>query len=294
MPKTALAIRPPPESRPKNRLLACLPSADFKRLRPHLTTRPVAFKQVLHPFNQPLREVLFPNGGVASVTTVMKNGSMVEIATVGDEGVLGINALLGDVFLGGETMMQVPDTNLEALPVAIFKRELERRGALHECVQRYSQGLLLQMMQSTACMALHPVLERCCRWLLMAHDRVRRDDFHLSHEFLAMMLGSTRPTVTVVAGTLQSAGLIKYIHGRITILDRAGLEGASCECYRTVKDHFDRLGLSWSEAGPPQGVAVEGIGCSGPLPVNVPASRKRQRSPRNGRINIRTVSNATD
>jgi len=99
------------------------------------------------------------------------------------------------------------------------------------------------MMQSTACMALHPVLERCCRWLLMTHDRVRREDFHLSHEFLAMMLGSTRPTVTVVAGTLQKAGFIKYVHGRITILNRAGLEEASCECYRTVKGHFDRLGL---------------------------------------------------
>ena len=98
-------------------------------------------------------------------------------------------------------------------------------------------------MHSTACRALHPVLERCCRWLLMTHDRMRRDDFHLSHEFLAMMLGSTRPTVTEVAGTLQKAGFIKYVHGHITILDRPGLEAASCECYRTVKDHFDRLGL---------------------------------------------------
>jgi CRP-like cAMP-binding protein len=99
------------------------------------------------------------------------------------------------------------------------------------------------MMQSAACLALHSVHERCCRWLLMTHDRVRRDDFHLSHEFLAMMLGSTRPTVTVVAGALQKAGLIKYVYGRITILDRNGLEAASCECYKTVKHHFDRLGL---------------------------------------------------
>ncbi len=92
-------------------------------------------------------------------------------------------------------------------------------------------------------MALHPVQDRCCRWLLMAHDRVRRDDFELSHEFLAMMLGATRPTVTVVAGTLQKAGFIRYKHGRITILDRKGLEGSSCECYTTVKAQFDRLGL---------------------------------------------------
>jgi CRP-like cAMP-binding protein len=124
-----------------------------------------------------------------------------------------------------------------------FKREIGRGGAFHECVQRYSQGLLMLMMQSTGCMALHPVQERCCRWLLMTHDRVRSDEFHLSHEFLAMMLGSTRPTVTIVAGTLQKAGLIKYTHGRIRILDRQRLEEASCECYATVKAHFDRLGL---------------------------------------------------
>ena len=104
--------------------------------------------------------------------------------------------------------MQVPDTNIEVLPLSIFHRETERRGPFYDCVQRYSQGFLILMMQSAACMALHPVLERCCRWLLMTHDRMRRDDFYLSHEFLAMMLGSTRPTVTVVAGTLQKAGLI--------------------------------------------------------------------------------------
>jgi CRP-like cAMP-binding protein len=92
-------------------------------------------------------------------------------------------------------------------------------------------------------MALHPVQDRCCRWLLMAHDRVGGDEFQLSHEFLAMMLGATRPTVTVVAGTLQKARLIHYRHGRMVILDRKGLEGAACECYATVKDQYDRLGL---------------------------------------------------
>jgi CRP-like cAMP-binding protein len=145
--------------------------------------------------------------------------------------------------LSGETMMQVPDTSIEVLSVEIFRRELARRGAFFECIQRYAQGYLLLMMQSVACMARHPVQERCCRWLLMTHDRLRRDDFQLSHEFLAMMLGSTRPTVTVVAGTLQKAGLITYVHGHTTILDRAALEGASCECYSTVRQHFDRLGL---------------------------------------------------
>ena len=229
--------------RPKNKLLACLPSSDFERLRPVLKTVPLTTRQVLHPLNRQVREVFFLNGGVASVTTVMKDGSMVEIATVGDEGLVGINAFFGGEMLSGETMLQVPDTDAEVMSIASFKSELAREGAFHDCVHRYSQGLLMLMMQSTGCMALHGVQERCCRWLLMTHDRVHRDDFHLSQEFLAMMLGATRPTVSVVASTLQKAGLITYRHGVITIVDRKALEAASCECYATVKQHFDRLGL---------------------------------------------------
>lgn len=244
MSSRARSIRPPPaESRPKNKLLACLPTEDFNRMKPHLRTIPVKTKQVFFPLNEPIRHIIFPNGGVASVTAVMHDGTMVEVATVGDEGVLGMDVFFGGDVATGETMLQVPDTNAEFMSVASFKAELARQGRLFECVQRYSQGLVTLMMHSTACMALHPVQERCCRWLLMTHDRVRRDEFHLSHEFLAIMLGSTRPTVSLVAGTLHKAGLITYTHGRITILDRQGLEAASCECYATVRAHFDRLGL---------------------------------------------------
>jgi CRP-like cAMP-binding protein len=245
MPPRATTVRPPPQQqpRPKNKLIACLPPADFARLRPHLKTIPVKSKQTLHRRNEPVRQVVFPNGGVASVTTVMKNGAMVEIATVGDEGLLGIDAFFGDVPMASETMIQIPDTDAEVMTVDSFRQEMARRGAFQECVLRYWQGFQRLIMQSTACMALHPVQDRCCRWLLMAHDRVRREEFELSHEFLAMMLGATRPTVTVVAGTLQKAGLIRYRHGHITIVDRAALETASCECYATIKAEFDRLGL---------------------------------------------------
>ena len=244
MPKRASSVsRPPDDPRPKNKLLACLPPEDFARLRPHLKTTPFKRKEVIHRRNEPVRHVVFPNGGVASVTTVMKNGAMVEIATVGDEGLLGLDAFFGPVPMLSETMMQVPDTDGEVMTAAAFKGEMNRRGAFEQCVLRYWQGFQTLIMQSTACMALHPVQDRCCRWLLMAHDRVRRDEFELSHEFLAMMLGATRPTVTIVAGTLQKAGLIRYRHGRITVLDRKSLEDASCECYATVKAQFDRLGL---------------------------------------------------
>ena len=237
-------IRPPPsDPRPKNKLLACLPRADFARLRPHLRTVPVVARQVLHRRNETIHDVYFPNGGVASMTSVMRDGATIEIATVGDEGMVGINAFFGDMLMSGETMIQVPDTDAEVMSVQAFRGELGRRGAFYDCIQVYSEGLLILMMQSMACVALHPVRERCARWLLMTHDRVHRDDFQLSHEFLAMMLGSTRPTVSVVASTLQKAGLIKYTHGHITIVDREGLEAASCECYATVKQHYDRLGL---------------------------------------------------
>ena len=238
------STRPPPaDSRPKNKLLACLPREDFERIKPYLRTLAVTPKQVFHPLNEPIQHVIFPNGGVASVTTVMQDGTMVEVATVGTEGMLGIDVFFGGDVSTGETMLQVPDTNAEFMSVASFRTELDRRGPLFECVQRYSQALVTLMMHSTACMALHAVHERCCRWLLMTHDRVPGDDFQLSHEFLAMMLGSTRPTVSLVAGTLQKAGLITYTHGHVTILDREGLEAASCECYATVRAHFDRLGL---------------------------------------------------
>jgi CRP-like cAMP-binding protein len=245
MPQPVSAVRPSSvDRRPANKLLACLPRADFQRLRPHLKTIPTSARQlVLQTANEPVREVYFPNDGVASVTAVMNDGAMVEVATVGHEGLVGINAVFGAGVMIGEAMMQVPGSHAEVMPVDIFRREFERRGPFYDCVQRYSQGFLALVMQSTACMALHNVQERCCRWLLMTHDRVGRKDFRLSHEFLAMMLGATRPTVTVVAGTLQKAGLIKYTHGRITIVDRDGLESASCECYATVKAHFDRLDL---------------------------------------------------
>jgi CRP-like cAMP-binding protein len=244
VPKRTTSVRPPPvDSRPKNKLLASLPQTEFDRLRPHLRTLPVRAKQIFHSMDEPIRDVIFPNGGVASLTTVLQDGTMIEIATVGREGLLGIDVVLGGNRSSGEAMLQVPDTDAAFLPIAEFRAEFDRRGPFFECVQRYSQAVLKLMMHSTACIASHAVHERCCRWLLMTHDRVGADRFQLSQEFLAVMLGSTRPTVNLVAGTLQKAGLITYTHAHITIIDRKGLEAASCECYAVVKSHYDRLGV---------------------------------------------------
>jgi CRP-like cAMP-binding protein len=235
--------RPPPsDGRPKNRLLAALPTDDFDRLSPFLKTVPLRIRQVLQKSGEPLHAVYFLNGGVASITTALSDGTIVEAATVGDEGLIGIEAFLSvDAIAPGETLIQVPDTSAEMMDADDFRREVAPAGAFRTLVGRYTQVVIAQMMQSTACNALHQVPQRAARWLLMTHDRMHEQDFNLSHEFLAVMLGVQRPTVSVVAATLQEAGLIRYSHGRVTVRDRKGLEAASCECYPIIRAHFERL-----------------------------------------------------
>lgn len=231
--------RPPPrKGRPLNQLLAALPDADYRHLFPHLRTIPVQLKQTVHHPGEPLEFVYFPNGGVFSITTVLPDGTMVEAATVGDEGMLGIEAFFGpDAVTPGRTLLQVPDTDVVQLAVETFRRECALRGALYDLMGRYAQSVIAQMMQSAACNALHPVHERCARWLLLTHDRVHRRDFHLSHEFLAVMLGVHRPTVSVVAKELQDAGLITYSRGHVHVVNRKALEQASCPCYSVIRGH---------------------------------------------------------
>ena len=237
------AVRPPPtDRRPKNHLLGALPAKDFRRLLPYLTTVPIRLKQVLHTPGEPIRAVYFLNGGVASIVTMLSDGTMVEATTVGNEGMLGIEAFLSvDAVAPGTTVMQVPDTDAEMLSVVDFRREVAARGALHDLMGRYTQVLIAQLMQSTACRVRHQVQQRCARWLLMTHDRMHEQDFNLSHEFLAVMLGVRRPTVSIAAAALQEAGLIRYTHGWVTVRNRKGLKTASCECYSSIRAHFDRL-----------------------------------------------------
>lgn len=230
------------DARPKNRLLAALPASDFARLSEHLTIVPVKTKQVFHRQGEPIDFVVFPNGGVFSVVSVLAGGTTVEAATVGDEGMIGVEAYLTEAPVAvAETMMQVPDTDAVLLPVPALRRELARNGVLAELLGRYARALVAQTIQLTACNATHALPERCARWLLMTHDRVHADEFQLSHEFLATMLAVQRPTVTQVAGRLQRAGLIHYRRGRLRIMDRKRLEEASCECYANMRAHFDLM-----------------------------------------------------
>lgn len=224
----------------ENRLLLALPSEEYERLLPHLENVSLTFKEVLYAPREPMQYVYFPNHGVVSLLTSLSDNTVAEVGLVGNEGMVGVPVFLGVdttpfkaiVQLSGDAMRMKKD---------VFKASLNQDTVLHFLLQRYTQALMIQISQSAACNWHHSVEERCCRWLLMTHDRAKTDQFPLTQEFLSKMLAVRRASVTVVAGTLQKAGLIRYSRGQMTILDRLGLEETTCECYMLVKQEFDRL-----------------------------------------------------
>jgi CRP-like cAMP-binding protein len=228
-----------------NRLLAAIPQRELKRLLPHFEDVTVCPKEIVYRPGEPIRRVYFPHSGVFSVSRPLPDGSMVEAAAVGTEGFLGIEACFSDDALAsGQTFLQVPGGDATSLSVAIFRRELDARGALHRVTGRYAQAFIGMVMQCVACNAVHDVSGRCARWLLMVHDRMRHGEFRLSHEALAVMIGASRPTVSMAALRLQQAGLIAYTRGQIRVLNRRRLEAAACVCYRMTGHEFERDGTS--------------------------------------------------
>lgn len=225
---------------PQNQLLSALPPKEFERLWPNLEFVSLAFQQILYEANQPVEYVYFPNNGIISLVTITEDGGTVEAATVGNEGMVGISILLGVEKTPVQAISQMAGDALR-MRTEVFKREITPNSPLYALLLRYTQVLIGQLSQTVACNRLHSVEERCCRWLLLCQDRVRSNQFALTQETLAQMLGVRRASVSVVAAILQKAGLIRYSRGKITILDRVGLEAASCECYRVVKAEFDRL-----------------------------------------------------
>jgi CRP-like cAMP-binding protein len=171
----------------------------------------------------------------------MSDGGTVEVGTVGREGMAGLPVLNGAERSPTRVYCQVPPCVCRRVPAAAFVAELKRAGPLQTLAHKYAQANLNLSAQSTACNSLHPVEERLARWLLMTHDRVGGDDLNLTQQIVSEMLGVRRATVTTAAGVLQKAGLIAYRRGRITVLDRGGLEVAACECYKVVRAEFDRL-----------------------------------------------------
>jgi CRP-like cAMP-binding protein len=223
---------------PTNCLLAQLPPDDFRRIRAHLTTVGIHPRQLLHKQHERLRYVYFPNSGIVSMATVLEDGAVVEAATIGDDGVVGIDAFYGeDAISSCETLVQVPvpHETAEMMPVSAFRREIAEHRALRDVVALYAHRLHARLVRLTACNARHDINERCARWLLVAHDHMHGHDFHLSQEFLAVMLGVRRQSVSAVASTFQAAGLIRYHHGDVKILNRHGLEEAACECYDAIR-----------------------------------------------------------
>jgi CRP-like cAMP-binding protein len=223
----------------ENRLLVALPKDEYHRLLPHLEKVSLPLRDILYEANGAIAHVFFPLTGVVSLV-IMDGGFTLEVGIIGNEGIVGTPVFLGADRSPTRAIVQIPGEALR-MEAKVFQKEIERDGPLHGLVQRYTQAIINQISQSIVCNRRHSVAKRMCRWLLMSHNRVGADEFLLTHEFLAQMLGVRRPTVTAVAGTLQKAGLISYHRGRIAILDRKGLEAASCECYEMIVKELDRL-----------------------------------------------------
>jgi CRP-like cAMP-binding protein len=224
-----------------NRLLAVLSSAEYERLAPHLEPAPLALSQVLFRPDDRLRHVYFPTTAIVSLLTSLEDGSGMEVGLVGRDGLVGVSAFLG----GHETKVatvQAAGASLR-LEVGQLQAEFARGGTLQSALLRYTHALMTQVSQSVVCNARHHVEARLARWLLMFHDRAARDEFELTHEFMAGMLGVRRASVSEVAEKLQEMGFIRYQRGHFAVLDRKGLEDFTCECYPVVKEKFDDLML---------------------------------------------------
>jgi CRP-like cAMP-binding protein len=223
-----------------NRLLARLPPDQYKRLLPHLQIVPLELKRILYEGRSPIDYAYFPNRGVVSAMTVMDDGRAIEVATIGDEGMVGLPLLVGGTTTGNRMMVQVSGEALR-LSAEALKEQTSRDSPLRRLLALYHTAFLAQVSQAVACNGLHTLHQRCCRWLLMTQDRAHSDVFPMTHEFLAQMLGVRRSSVSEVLEPLQEEGLIRYKRGKFTVLDGNGLKAGSCECYRRINEEFERL-----------------------------------------------------
>lgn len=224
----------------RNRLLARLPPEEMERLLPHLGRVSFTLGEVVYESGGRQSYIYFPTTAIISLLYLMENGSSAEIGVAGCEGLVGVA-----LFMGGET---VPNRAVVQSAGAAFRmrakvlrEEFARGGTFQRLLLRYTQALMTQMSQTAVCNRLHTIEQQLCRWLLLSLDRLDSDELVMTQELIANMLGVRREGVTNAAGRLQENGLISYARGRITVLDRRGLEAAVCECYRVVKDEYDRL-----------------------------------------------------
>jgi CRP-like cAMP-binding protein len=221
-----------------NRLLAAMEADSRARIEPHLEPVVLKLGEVVCDAGGLLKHAYFPQGAVLSLLTVLENGSAVETANIGREGAFGLFAAMYSRVSFNRCLVQL-EGGIVRCPIELLQSEFNRSDHVRDLFVSYSETLLSQVQQTVACNAMHTTEERICRWLLMMHDRAEGEALPYTHEFLSHMLGANRKSVTLAAQSLQTAGLISYHRGKIKVVDRAGLEKASCECYAIVKERFD-------------------------------------------------------
>jgi CRP-like cAMP-binding protein len=231
---------PSPHSPKQNHLLAALPEEVYKRLQPHLEFIKMPLGWVLYESGAHLGYLYFPTTSIVSLLYVMETGASAEIAITGNEGLVGVALFMGGESSPSRAVVQSAGEGYR-LKLNILKREFALFGQFAHLALRYTQALITQMAQTAVCNRHHSVDQQLCRWLLLSLDRLPTNELNMTQELIANMLGVRREGVTEAAGKLQAAGLIRYHRGRISVLDRAGLEARCCECYQVVKREFHRL-----------------------------------------------------
>lgn len=226
--------------RKTNHLLAALPDAEWQRWLPQLESVDMPLGEVLYESGNTLSHVYFPTTSIVSLLYVMENGASAEIAVVGNEGIVGISLFMGGGSTPSRAVVQSAGRGLR-LAAQMMKDEFDKNGLVLQLLLRYTQALITQMAQTAVCNRHHSLDEQLCRWLLLSLDRLQGNDLVMTQELIANMLGVRREGVTQAALNLQDAGLIRYARGRISVLDRLGLENRTCECYAVVKKEYDRL-----------------------------------------------------
>jgi CRP-like cAMP-binding protein len=224
----------------ENRLLALLSPDDYERLRPNLRAISFSLGEVVYEFGGQLDYVFFPTTSIISLLYTMENGTSAEMGLTGNDGVVGIALFMGGGTMPNRAVVQSAGGALR-MKAKILQDEFALGGKFQQLLLRYTQALITQISQTAVCNRLHSVEQQLSRWLLLSHDRLSTDELIMTQELIADMLGVRREGVTVAAGRLQDRGAISYVRGRIQILDRQKLEDAVCECYRVVKDEFQRL-----------------------------------------------------
>ncbi len=232
-----MAVSPDPR---KNLLLAALPDAEWQRWLPQLEAVDMPLGQVLYESGSTLSHVYFPTTSIISMLYVLENGSSAEIAVVGHEGLVGISLFMGGESTPSRAVVQSAGKGFR-LPALALKEEFNRGGPVLHLLLRYTQALITQMSQTAVCNRHHTLDQQLCRWLLLSLDRLEGSELVMTQELISNMLGVRREGVTEAALQVQAAGLIRYSRGRITVLDRPGLEKRTCECYGVVKKEYDRL-----------------------------------------------------